>query len=122
MKTNTREFPGRVYLSRLIFYFLTSNVCILLYLNYSATKRKRKKREPVAFSGLWVGVAEGETKVWKQNNNDALDGREGRIKINSSFCLGRFTVRYYSLWEIVFLGTGLCVVGGVGQRRYKAEC
>ena len=80
-------------------------------LNYSTTKRKRKKREPVAFSGLWMGVAEGETKVWKQNNNDALDGREGRIKINSSFWLGCFTVRYYCLWETVFLGTGLCVVG-----------
>lgn len=37
-------------------------MCILLYLNYSSTKRKRKEREPVAFSGLWAGVAEGENK------------------------------------------------------------
>ena len=61
MKRDTREFPGHISLSRSHFFF-TSNVCILLYLNYSTTKRKRKEREPVAFSGLWAGVAEGENK------------------------------------------------------------
>lgn len=115
MKTNTR----RVYLSRLIFFNFKCVHFIVFKLFHN--KEKEEEKRTCGIFRVMGGVAEGETKVWKQNNNDALDGREGRIKINSSFWLGWFTVRYYSLWEIVFLGTGLCVVGGVGQRRYKAE-
>lgn len=59
-----------------------------------------------------------ENKVWKQNNKDALDGRKGRIKINSGFWLGWFTVRYYYyLREIVFGGRFVC--GGVGREGSK---
>lgn len=100
MKRDTREFPGHIYLLRLvIFFFFTSNVCILFYLNYSTTKRKRKETEPVAFSGLWVGVAEGENKKFgnKITRMHWMGGKEESKLIQVSgwdgLLLGIITIR-----------------------------
>lgn len=61
MKRDTREFPGHIYLSTSHFFFYFKCVHFIVFkLFYN--KEKRKKREPVTFSGLWVGVAEGENK------------------------------------------------------------
>ena len=116
---------SRAYLfvkTRHFFFFFTSNVCIFLYLNYSTTKRKRKKREPVAFSGLWVGVAEGENKKFG-NKITRVHWRGGKeesklVQVSGwdALLLGITTI-----WGNRLLGNSFVCGGGVGQRRNKAE-
>ena len=104
---------SRAYLfvkTRHFFFFFTSNVCIFLYLNYYTTKRK--KREPVAFSGLWVGVAEGENKKFG-NKITRVHWRGGKeesklVQVSGwdALLLGITTI-----WGNRLLGTVLFVVG-----------